>query len=106
MRIALFMPQSSGKACHPGRHAGRIPSGLSLPPPAAGAFGFARRDGAGAGGAADGDEALGVEGVDGHLFGDRQCRQRLARLVKQRIDLEQAIAGIDRGKAMEDRAAD
>src|SRR5581483_9591391 len=64
-----------------------------FPPPPAGALGFARLDGPGAGGAADAGEASSVEGMNGNTVVSRVLFDLSAGPVGKRIEL-QAAAGL------------
>src|SRR5690242_18505769 len=69
-----------------------------LPPPAAVALGFTGRNRARAWRAADRDEALSVQRIDGHAVRGDRGEHLLARPVEQRIELDDVAAGIERGK--------
>src|SRR5450432_1961456 len=66
--------------------------GFLFPPPAAGAFRLARRNGAGARRAADRDKALGVQGIDRHAARRHKLRHLVAAPVEQRAELEHVLA--------------
>jgi len=69
-----------------------------FPPPAAGAFRFARCDSARAGRAADGEKAAGMQFIDRYVVRAREVDRALARPVVERVDLDQAVRTIETGK--------
>src|SRR5580704_711820 len=68
-----------------------------FPPPSSGALGFAGRDRAGAGGAADRQEAAIMQPVAGNAVVADECDHPFARPVEQRVHLDEPVARIDRG---------
>src|SRR5208337_4182921 len=75
--------------------------GLVFPPPAAGAFRLARRDGAGAGRAADRDKAFLVQNVDWNFVFRAEIRDVLARKIEQwaRLDQAASLVNFDEARA-------
>ena len=67
-----------------------------FPPPAACALGFARRDGARAGRATDGQKALRVKRADRHIVVAGETGDALARPVEERTELHEIAAGVER----------
>src|SRR5476649_71330 len=65
-----------------------------LPPPAPAALGFARAERARARRAADRNEALGMQGIDGNVVAARLRQHGVARPIVKRVELEQAAAGV------------
>ena len=73
-----------------------------LPPPAACALGLAVRDGAGAGGAADGEEALPMQRIDGHVVGGGEGHRVRAGPVEDGVQFHQParLVMADEGEAL------